>query len=102
MYESLLLFPQNEGLNILLLLLMITICWFYLMKHQSEFFEINEVFRALVKTQQSVLIKCFRCDKGGEYTSNKFLELLALNITIQQISCNALKIILQFYNMFMV
>ena len=93
MYESLLLFPQIEGLNILLLLLMITLSWIYLIKHQSEFFEINEVFHALVKTQQSVLIKCFRCDKGGEYTSNKFLELLASDRTIQQISCNALKII---------
>jgi hypothetical protein len=29
----------------------------------------------------------FRCDLGGEYTSNKFCELFALNGTIHQTSC---------------
>jgi hypothetical protein len=38
--------------------------WVYLMKHCSEFFEIYTAFRALVKTQHSVIIKCFRCDFG--------------------------------------
>jgi len=40
-----------------------------------------------VKTQHSVVIKCFRCDLGGEYTSNKFCQLLALDGTIYQTSC---------------
>ena len=57
------------------------------MKHCSEFFEIYKVFRALVKTQHFVVIKCFRCDLGREYTSNKFLELLAFDGTRQQTSC---------------
>jgi len=57
------------------------------MKHRSEFFEIYAVFRALIKTQHSVVIKCFRCDLGGEYTSNKFCQLLALDGTIHQTSC---------------
>ena len=43
------------------------------MKHCFEFFEIYKAFRALVKTQHSSVIKCFSCDLGGEYTSNKFL-----------------------------
>jgi len=47
-------------------------CWVYLMKKHSEFYEIYTAFRALVKTQHSAVIKCFRCDLGGEYTSNKF------------------------------
>jgi len=59
-------------------------CWVYLIKHRSEFFEIYAAFRALIKTQHSTVIKCFRCDLGGEYTSNKFFQLLALDGTIYQ------------------
>jgi len=62
-------------------------CWVYLLKHHYEFFEIYTAFGALVKTQHSIVIKFFRCDLGGEYTSNKFCELLALNETIHQTSC---------------
>jgi hypothetical protein len=62
-------------------------CWVYLMKHRSEFFEIYAAFRALIKTQHSAVIKCFRCDLGREYTSNKFCQLLALDGTIHQTSC---------------
>jgi len=40
-----------------------------------------------VKTQHSVVIKCFRCDLGGEYTSNKFCQLLVLDGIIYQTSC---------------
>jgi hypothetical protein len=57
------------------------------MKHHFEFFEIYAAFRALIKTQHSAVIKCFSCDLGGEYTSNKFCQLLALDGTIHQISC---------------
>jgi len=46
--------------------------WVYLMKQCFEFYEIYTVFRALVKTQHSTVIKCFRCDLGGEYTFDKF------------------------------
>ena len=62
-------------------------CWVYLMKHRSNFFDIYTNFRALVKTQHSAVIKCFRCDLGGEYISNKFCDLLALDGTIHQTSC---------------
>jgi len=57
------------------------------MKHRSEFFEIYIAFRALIKTQHSAVIKCFRCDLGGEYTSNKFYQMFALDGTIHQTSC---------------
>ena len=57
------------------------------MKHWYEFFEIYKTFCDLVKTQPFVVIKCFRCDLGGEYTSNKFIELLASDGTMQQILC---------------
>ncbi|XP_023761615.1 uncharacterized protein LOC111910054 [Lactuca sativa] len=61
--------------------------WVYLMKRRSDFFDIYSNFRALVKTQHSVVIKCFRCDLGGEYTSNDFTQLLASDGTIHQSSC---------------
>jgi hypothetical protein len=57
------------------------------MKQRYEFYEIYTAFRALVKTQYSVVIKCVRCDLGWEYTSNKFCQLLALDGTIHQTSC---------------
>jgi len=56
------------------------------MKHRYEFFKIYADFRVLIKTQHFVVIKCFRCDLGGEYTSNKFCQLLALDGTIHQTS----------------
>ena len=47
------------------------------MKHCYEFFNVYKAFRTFVKTQHFVVIKCFRCDLGGggEYASNKVLEL---------------------------
>jgi len=52
------------------------------MKHRYEFFEIYVAFQALIKTQHSAVIIYFRCDLDGEYTSNKFFQLLALDGTI--------------------
>ncbi|XP_019427158.1 PREDICTED: uncharacterized protein LOC109335479 [Lupinus angustifolius] len=62
-------------------------CWIFLMKHHSEFFGIYCHFRALVNTQYNSVIKCFRCDLGGEYTSNKFSELLSSDGTVHQAFC---------------
>ena len=61
--------------------------WVYLMKNHYEFFDIYCMFRAMVKTQHNVVIKCFRCDLGGEYTSKMFSELLDFDGTIHQTSC---------------
>ena len=57
------------------------------MKCRSDFFDIYNTFCAFVKTQHSAVIKYFRCDLGGEYTSHKFRELLALDGTLHQSSC---------------
>lgn len=40
-----------------------------------------------VRTQHSVVIKCFRCDLGSKYTSNKFCDLLALGGITHQTFC---------------
>ena len=61
--------------------------WVFLMKQKSDFLTVYTNFRALVKTQHSATIKCFRSDLGGEYTSNDFLNLLASDGTIHQSSC---------------
>lgn len=61
--------------------------WVYLMKNHYEFFDIYLIFWTMIKTQHNVVVKCFRCDLGGEYTSNKFYELLASDDTIHQSSC---------------
>ena len=61
--------------------------WVYLMKHRSDYLTIFNNFRTLVKTQHSSVIKYFRCDLGGEYTSNQFSHLLASDGTIHQTSC---------------
>ncbi|GJY57080.1 retrovirus-related pol polyprotein from transposon TNT 1-94 [Tanacetum coccineum] len=61
--------------------------WVYLMKHRSDFLIVFKEFRALVKTQHSTIMKCFRCDLGGEYTSNDFVRLLKLDGTLYQTAC---------------
>lgn len=57
------------------------------MKHCYDFMGIYHLFGAFVKTQHIAVIKCFRCDLGVEYASNRFSELLALNGTFHQTSC---------------
>ncbi|CAL8092397.1 unnamed protein product [Prunus armeniaca] len=64
-------------------------CWIYLMKRRYDFFTNFQNFRALVHTQFSIVIKCFRCDLSGEYTSRAFTDLLASDGTTHQFSCTA-------------
>jgi hypothetical protein len=89
MYGDLLLLLQKEGLDIMFFLIdnNTRYCLVYLMKHRSKFFEIYTTFQALIKTQHFIVIKCFRCDLGEEYISNKFYELLTLDEIIYQTSC---------------
>ncbi|GKA46039.1 retrovirus-related pol polyprotein from transposon TNT 1-94 [Tanacetum coccineum] len=61
--------------------------WVYLMKRRSDFLRVFKEFRALVKRQHSTVINWFRCDLGGEYTSNDFVGLLESDGTLYQTSC---------------
>ena len=56
------------------------------MKRRSGFIGIYNNFRALIKTQHSAMMKFFRCELGGEYTSNNFTQLLDFDGTIHQSS----------------
>ena len=56
------------------------------MKRCFDFIDIFKNFRTLIKTQNSILIKCFRCDLGDEYASNDFSSFLTSNDTLLQTS----------------
>lgn len=45
------------------------------------------MFFATIKTQHNVVIKFFRCDLDGDYTTNKFSQLLAYEDINHQTSC---------------
>lgn len=47
------------------------------MIHRLNYLDIFDAFRPLVKTLHYVIIKCYRCDLGGEH-SNAFSNLLAM------------------------
>lgn len=61
--------------------------WVYIMKNHSKLFYIYRIFWAMIKTQHNVVIKCFCCNLGGEYTSNKLYELLTSDGNIHKSSC---------------
>ena len=62
-------------------------CWVYLMKCWYDFIHVNTTFCLFVKTQHSVVIKCFRCDLGKEYTSIAFSKLLIFDGVVHYSSC---------------
>ena len=62
-------------------------CWVYLMKRRSEFTGIYTAFQAYVKTQHSTVVKCFRSDLGGEYTSGDLSDIFVCDGTVHQSSC---------------
>ena len=61
-------------------------CWVYLLKRQSDFIHVYSTFHSFFKTQHFVVIKCFRCDLGEEYTSTVFSELLISDGIVHQSS----------------
>ncbi|GJS30220.1 gag-pol polyprotein [Tanacetum coccineum] len=61
--------------------------WVCLMKCRSDFLIVFKEGKALVETQHSAFMKCFRSDLGGEYTFNDFVGLLKSDGTIYQKSC---------------
>ncbi|GKC10617.1 gag-pol polyprotein [Tanacetum coccineum] len=59
--------------------------WVYMMKRRSDFLTVYKEFRALVKTQHSAVIKCFRCYLGAEMKHRHLVEtarsyLLSANV----------------------
>ncbi|KAK4373109.1 hypothetical protein RND71_008493 [Anisodus tanguticus] len=62
-------------------------CWVYLLKRRSDFVHTYVEFQAYVKTQHSAIIKCFRADLGGEYTSGDLSGIFKADGTIHQSSC---------------
>jgi len=48
--------------------------WVTFLKDKSKAFGRFKVFRSLVEKESGPTIKCLRLDKGGEFTSNEFVE----------------------------
>ena len=61
--------------------------WLYLLKSKTEAFSKFVYFHALIKTQFSATIKCFRLDGGGEFTSNEFKSYLSHHGISCHLSC---------------
>ena len=61
--------------------------WLYLLKSKTEAFSKFVYFHALIKTQFSATIKCFRLDGGGEFTSNEFKSYLSQHGISHHLSC---------------
>ena len=66
--------PHGEQYYILFIDDFSRMCWIGLLKHKDEAFEKFQIFKALVENELDLKIKCLRFDRGGEYTSNEFLE----------------------------
>jgi len=49
-------------------------CWIGLTKYKDEAFEKFKSFKALVENESDRKIKCLRSDRGGEFTSDEFLD----------------------------
>jgi hypothetical protein len=66
--------PRGEEYYILFIDDFSRMCWIGLLKHKDEAFEKFQIFKALVENELDLKIKCLRSDRGGEYTSNEFIE----------------------------
>ena len=48
-------------------------CWVYFLKHKSEFFDLFQVFRALVENQSGRKLNIPIYENGGEYVNFEFI-----------------------------
>jgi transposase InsO family protein len=62
--------------------------WVYFMKHKSEVFQHFLNFKAMVKKEKGVSIKCLRSDGGGKYFLNEFSEYLKEHGIQRKYSCS--------------
>jgi hypothetical protein len=49
--------------------------WVYFLVEKSETIEVFKRFKAKVEKETEKFIQCFRTDRGGEYTSNEFVDV---------------------------
>ena len=49
--------------------------WVYFLVEKSETIEVFKRFKAKVEKESEKFIQCFRTDRGGEYTSNEFVDV---------------------------
>ena len=46
--------------------------WATFLREKSEALEKFKIFKAMVEIEKGLKIKCFRLDRGGEFTSGEF------------------------------
>ena len=51
--------------------------WVYFLKNKSDVFETFKKWKAMVKTETGLKVKCLRSDNGGEYIDGGFSEYCA-------------------------
>ena len=51
--------------------------WVYFLKNKSDVFETFKKWKAMIETETSLKVKCFRSDNGGEYIDGGFSEYCA-------------------------
>jgi len=66
--------PRGEEYFILFIDDFSRMVWIGLMKHKDEAFENFKSFKALEENESDHKIKCLRSNRGGEFTSNEFLD----------------------------
>jgi len=62
-------------------------CWFYPLKHKSDFCSLFMKFQSFVENLLQTKIGTFQSDGGGEFTSNRFLQHLQESGIQHYISC---------------
>lgn len=60
--------------------------WIYFLVEKGEAFEIFKCFKNLVEKEAHKHICCLRTDKGGEFTSNKFIQFFLENVIKWQLT----------------
>ena len=48
--------------------------WVTFLKHKSEDFDCFKIFKKMVERETDLKLKCLRSDRGGEFTSQEFIE----------------------------
>lgn len=60
--------------------------WVYFLACKSGTFTTFKLFKSLVEKETGLSIKCLRTDRGGEFTSDEFMEYCKMNRIKRQLT----------------
>lgn len=67
--------PRGEQYFMLVINDYLRLTWVAFLRNKLEEFEKFKTFKALAENQTRCKIKCIRLDRGGEFTSDEFVDL---------------------------